>query len=333
MRRLAVMLVATFLALGLASQVEAQSRPYSQVVDNATKGRFMAADGWRTSARGGEHYGKNFRLARSAQKSGVARFKLRIPETRYYAVYARWPAERRFNSATPIGVKTASGTRWTRVNQQRNGDKWVRIGTYRMERGDRYSVMVSRRGKGKRYVVADAVRVVEASRPARHPDSILGRPLHSRASAEKYARSVGSTRYILKTIPIYYKLAPKAGIAPDVLVAQAMLETGNGKYGGDSKPWNMAGIKKGGAVGDEPRDFERPATAYEGVRMHVNHMAAYTGKKPIGKPHARFHDARSAQESRGWWVRRISQLGGGVWATDTTYDGKIRRILDEMGRY
>jgi hypothetical protein len=43
----------------------------------------------------------------------------------------------------------------------------------------------------------------------------------------------------------------------------------------------MAGIKKGGIVGDEPKDFERPASAFEGVRMHVNHMAAHTLKRPI----------------------------------------------------
>lgn len=166
----------------------------------------------------------------------------------------------------------------------------------------------------------------------RKPDSVLGTPRYSEAKVTRYARSVGSTRYILRTIPIYYRLAPKRNIAPDVLIAQAMIETGYGRYGGDSRPWNMAGIKKGGIVGDEPRDFEQPTTAYEGVRMHVNHMAAYTGKKPIGRPHDRFYDARAAQKSRGYWVRRVSQLGNGVWATDPDYDVKIRRILDSMGR-
>ena len=65
----------------------------------------------------------------------------------------------------------------------------------------------------------------------------------------------------------------------------------------------MAGIKKGGLVGDAPKDFERPESAYEGVRMHVNHMAAYAHKRPIGEPHDRFYDARAAQKARGWWVR------------------------------
>ncbi len=124
MRHLGLMLVAVFLALGVASQVNAQTKPYSQVVDNATKGRFMAPDGWRTAAKGAQHYGKNYRLARPVKKSRVFKFKTRIPATRYYSVYARWPAERRYNAATPIGVRTTSGIKWTRVNQQRNGGRW-----------------------------------------------------------------------------------------------------------------------------------------------------------------------------------------------------------------
>jgi hypothetical protein len=171
----------------------------------------------------------------------------------------------------------------------------------------------------------------EANR-VRKPGQILGSPLYGKARVERYARSVGCTRYIMRTIPIYYKMAPRRNIAPDVLVAQAILETGRGHYRGDSKPWNMAGIKKGGAVGDEPKDFEVPRTARAGVRMHVNHMAAYTGKKPIGKPHDRFYDARAAQKNRGWWVRKINHLGNGVWATDPDYSDKIRRILNAMGR-
>lgn len=339
MRHLMFVLLATFVALGLASQVEAEAQGsrYSQVVDNATDKRFAASKGWRATAADGQRYGKNYRVARPA-KRGAAAFKVRIPKTGRYVVYSRWPANRRHNDATAIGVRTTAGMKWSRVNQRANGGKWVRLGVYRMAAGDRYSVRVSRRAKGNRYVVADAVKVVEAPRKTatrvrRGPDRILGAPLHSRASAERYARSVGSTQYIMKTIPYYYELAPKVGIAPDVLVAQAILETGRGHYGGDSKPWNMAGIKKGGIVGDAPRDFERPATARGGVRMHVNHMAAYTGKKPLGTPHDRFYDAHAAQKSRGWWVRRISQLGGGIWATDTTYSGKIRGILDDMGKY
>ena len=171
-----------------------------------------------------------------------------------------------------------------------------------------------------------------AASSIRGPDQILGSPRYGEKRVERYARSIGCTRYITRTIPIYYRLAKRRNIAPDVLVAQAIVETGRGYYGGDSRPWNMAGIKKGGVVGDEPKDFEVPPTAYQGVRMHVNHMAAYTGKRPIGVPHDRFYDARAAQKARGWWIRRISQLGEGIWAADSTYARKIRYQLDNMGR-
>jgi hypothetical protein len=172
-----------------------------------------------------------------------------------------------------------------------------------------------------------------AAAAVRGPDQILGAPRYSQTAVESYARSIDCSLYIMKTIPIYYRLAPRRNIAPDVLVAQSIVETGRGYYGGDSKPWNMAGTKKGGVDrGDAPKDFEVPPTAYEGVRMHVNHMAAYTGKRPIGKPHDRFYDASTAQKQRGWWVRRISQLGDGIWAEDPTYASKIRNHLDNMGR-
>jgi len=171
-----------------------------------------------------------------------------------------------------------------------------------------------------------------AASNVRGPDKILGAPRYGEKRVERYARSINCSRYIMRTIPIYYRLAKRRNIAPDVLVAQAIVETGRGYYGGDSRPWNMAGIKKGGVVGDEPKDFEVPPTAFEGVRMHVNHMAAYTHKRPIGEPHDRFYDARAAQKARGWWVRRISELGDGIWAADSTYARKIRYHLDKMGR-
>jgi hypothetical protein len=181
-------------------------------------------------------------------------------------------------------------------------------------------------------VLADSQEEPALAASVRGPDQILGAPRYGKKRVESYARSIDCSRYIMKAIPIYYRLAPRRNIAPDVLVAQAIVETERGYYGGDSKPWNMAGIKKGGEVSDDPKDFEVPPTAYEGVRMHVNHMAAYAGKRPIGEPHDRFYDARTAQEQRGWWVRRISQLGDGIWAGDPTYASAIRYHLDHMGR-
>jgi hypothetical protein len=324
-------MLALIMALSIyALPVSAQETPYSTVVDNSQMARFYAP-GWGTSAYSPQRYGPNYAFARPAQ-SPAARYKVNIPETDRYIVYARWPANPAYNASTPYGVRTTDGLRWVFVNQQRNGGRWVRLGVYRLGKGDDYKVIVSRYAIGNRYVIADAIRVVEATspEPIRGKDQLLGAPIHDQASVTSYARSIGASNYIMRAIPYYYDLAPRIGIAPDVLIAQSILETGRGYYGGDSEPWNMAGIKKGGLVGDEPEDFEKPATAYQGVRMHVNHMAAYSGKNPIGVPHDRFHDARSAQEGRGYWVTRVSQLGNSIWATDPDYSAKIRAILDDM---
>lgn len=164
-------------------------------------------------------------------------------------------------------------------------------------------------------------------------EPITGAPVHDQASVEAYARSTDSSGYLMEAIPYYYELAPQAGIRPDVLVAQTIVETANGHYGGDSRPYNMAGIKKGGDVGDAPSDFERPTTAYQGVRMHVNHMAAYTGMEPVGTPHDRFYDARAAQQSKGYWLTTVEQLGEGTWATDPVYAPKINEHLQAMEEY
>ena len=36
--------------------------------------------------------------------------------------------------------------------------------------------------------------------------------------------------------------------------------------------------------------------------------------------------------AQGYWVRNIGQPVGGVWATDTSYDDKIRGVLYGMSR-
>lgn len=140
----------------------AQSRPYTQVVDNATPGRFAVGSKWGMSTYSKARYGKNYRYARPA-KAGAARFKVRIPQTGDYTVYARWPANSGYNAATAFGVRTTSGIKWKRVNQQRTGGRWVKLGTHRMKAGDGYSVLVSRYAKGNKYIIADAVKVVKGA--------------------------------------------------------------------------------------------------------------------------------------------------------------------------
>jgi NlpC/P60 family len=136
--------------------------PYSQVVDNASAGWF-SGPGWEERAGGkGRYYGRDYSFVEPSEAGPPALFRVDLPATDYYTVYARWPALKKNNPATRFGVSTPSGIEWIKVNQQRDGGMWVRLGAYEMEAGNHYAVQVSGY-KAKGRVVADAVMVVRGT--------------------------------------------------------------------------------------------------------------------------------------------------------------------------
>ncbi len=136
--------------------------PYSQVVDNASPGSFSEV-GWKESTGGkAQYYGKDYSYVEPSEAGYPARFRVEIPATDHYTVYARWPAAEGNNDATRFGVSTTSGIEWIKVDQRIDGGVWVRLGAYEMEAGNRYAVQVSGyRAKGR--VVADSVMVVRGT--------------------------------------------------------------------------------------------------------------------------------------------------------------------------
>ena len=227
MRRVLVVLSTAFLISGMvfvvasvtgaARESVAASRPYTQVVDNASPGRFAVGSRWGVSSFDKARYGRNYRYARPA-KAGPARFKVKIPATGKYTVYARWPANGGYNAATAFGVRTTSGLKWKRVNQQRNGGRWVRLGTYRMQAGDRHAVLVSRYAKGNKYVIADAVKVV---RGGASPGAAR-RPAPKRATGGDVVREA-------KTwlgVPYRYGGASRSGVDCSGLTSQVYAKLG-----------------------------------------------------------------------------------------------------------
>jgi cell wall-associated NlpC family hydrolase len=164
MRRLITVSLAVFIAVGAVAGAsiftapEARSATYSQIVDNSNSKRFTAP-GWMVSSSDKERYGKNYRQTRPGA-GDPARFKVKIPKTGDYKVYARWPAMKDNNSATRFGVSTANGLKWKRVNQKEKGGRWVKLGTYKMAQGDRFAVQVAHNTDERGRLVADAVKVV-----------------------------------------------------------------------------------------------------------------------------------------------------------------------------
>lgn len=166
MRRLVViffLVVAAGMAVGVAGAESARSSLHSQVVDSASKDRFEADESWGKGSYGRDVYGESYRFARPAEDGTLARFEVEIPETAEYAVYARWPEVEGLNDSVPIGVETASGLEWKRVDQRQDGGRWVRIGIFELEEGEGDYVGISPETDGEGYVVADAVKVVQVS--------------------------------------------------------------------------------------------------------------------------------------------------------------------------
>jgi cell wall-associated NlpC family hydrolase len=132
---------------------------YSQVVDDTSDGRFDA-DGWRMGATDDLAHGGSYASSGAEDPgAGPARFKLKVPTSGDYALYAWWPSKEGNSTAARFGVSTSSGTKWSTVDQTKAGGYWVKIGTYGMKSGDGYAVRVSP-GDGSGRVVADAVALV-----------------------------------------------------------------------------------------------------------------------------------------------------------------------------
>ena len=136
---------------------------YSQVVDNSTKGSFRAP-GWKTESSIDGHHGKNYAVAQPGKKTQQAQFEVEIPASDTYSIYTWWPAGKENGTATRFGVATASGTKWTKLNQQKDGGYWVKIGEYEMQEGESYAVKMAP-GKGGQ-AVADAIAVVRGVQSA-----------------------------------------------------------------------------------------------------------------------------------------------------------------------
>jgi cell wall-associated NlpC family hydrolase len=190
-RRLVLVLSIALAAVGAtgamagAKTEEPAPTQYSQVVDNATEDRFKADESWGTSSYRRDVRDNNYRFARPSSDESLAQFKVKIPETANYTVYARWPEVKGLNASVPVGVETTSGVRWTKVNQQQDGGGWVRLGTFEMGAGDDYSVRFSSKTGGEGYVAADAVKIVEGP-----SDTASSKPPENAASGSSSGQDV-----------------------------------------------------------------------------------------------------------------------------------------------
>lgn len=137
---------------------------YARVADDGSA-RFSASSSWGTSSWSPQRYGAGYHYASSQAVDDAARFRLRIPQTTRFRVYGWWPASASYNPTVRIALETLSGRRVVVVSQRERGGRWVALGTYRFEVGDRPVVRVLRRSSARGRIVADAFRVTSPTPP------------------------------------------------------------------------------------------------------------------------------------------------------------------------
>jgi cell wall-associated NlpC family hydrolase len=136
-----------------------------------------------------------------------ARYRVKIPATDTYSVYAWWPSAGVDNVSARYGVSTTSGVKWTEVDQRKDGGSWVKLGEYRMKSGDRYAVQVAPGLDRNGRLVADAVAVVrgvQSAPPEKSYESAGEETMFtaqgkrpSRKAIVRQARRHLGTRYVL----------------------------------------------------------------------------------------------------------------------------------------
>ena len=149
-------LVKDFASSGVATSVQ-------RLGDDSARG-FARPAGWKRAASSAA-YARSFSVTQPNAAGTPARFTLAVPKTGSYALYAWWPAAAERNSAVPVGIDTAGGTQWVRVDE-RKGSGWQYLGTFSLT-GKSTAVRFSPRTTTAGSIAADAVKIeLLAPRPA-----------------------------------------------------------------------------------------------------------------------------------------------------------------------
>lgn len=127
-------------------------------VDNDTQGRFRASSNWDLSSWSSGKVGRDYRFRRPAFTSDLAEWRVPVPETGRYEVFARVPGNG-YNTKAPFLVRHRGGTAVVQRNLRLHGGEWMSLGTFDLSRGDDWIVALSCWTNGDGYLIADAVRI------------------------------------------------------------------------------------------------------------------------------------------------------------------------------
>lgn len=164
--------------------------------------------------------------------------------------------------------------------------------------------------------------------------SIIGSPLATKEQCVQHLLRTNPYPAITvspeELVNIYYYEAIDEGIRPDIVFAQALLETGYFKFGGDVVPLqnNYCGLGTSGKGVGGAWFF----SAQIGVRAQVQHLLGYTSTRPPKKEivDPRYELLKFSKNFGG--VRTWTELNGKWAVPGINYGQKILKIHEKIMR-
>lgn len=176
--------------------------------------------------------------------------------------------------------------------------------------------------------------------------NILGESKVTYRQCESWIKRIGTANKLaVELLPLLWKAALANGIVPEILVAQAMVETGYFNFGGVLTPafHNTCGLKvaKGGGNYD-PNAHMKFNSWEEGIQAHADHLALYAGApkfpkyspKCISNPNGAYKKNGTTLDPRHFpylygKCKTVEGLSG-TWATNKKYAETILKIVNQI---
>ncbi len=141
--------------------------------------------------------------------------------------------------------------------------------------------------------------------------------------------------FVQELLPVAQRIASDTGIDPRVMVAQAALETGWGRYmirgDGDQPSFNLFGIKAdsrwtGDKVTITTTEFRDgvPMKEQADFRAYGDYESSFRDYVSFLESNPRYRDVLSSADQPGVFADKLQEAG---YATDPDYADKIRRIM------
>ena len=159
--------------------------------------------------------------------------------------------------------------------------------------------------------------------------NILGPSSVSVEAAQAWARSKNAHQRAVDVARLYWQIAPRYGIPPEIAFAQAMHETDWGKYTGvvPSTYHNWCGLKtKQGGSNTSASAHQAFPSDDVGVLAHIQHLARYAGAETVA-------DSDFLVDPRWSLVTKTTQTVeglGGAWAPAKSYGTTVAALVTDL---